>query len=64
MNERLIDDAAMIMAEAILGLIASCIREEEHGDAVGEFYCICKAGIEAYEQQQMRAAYRWKPSRN
>jgi hypothetical protein len=64
MNERLIDDAALMMAHAIFDLIGSCFREDERGDALDEFTLVCKAGIEAYEQQQMRAAYRWKPGRN
>ena len=64
MNERLIDDAALMMSHAIFDLIESCFPEDDRIDAIDEFYLVCKAGIEAYEQQQIRAAYRWKPSRN
>jgi hypothetical protein len=64
MNQRLIHDTAMAMAQAILDLVAPCLREEEQMEAFGEFYIACKAGIEVFCIQQDRMRQRLRPTRN
>jgi hypothetical protein len=64
MNQRLTHDAAMMMAKALLNVVKPCLRYEERLDAVGEFYRICKAGIEAYDIQQTRILSRLDPTNN
>ena len=63
-NERLIHDAAVAMAHALLDKVKSCLREEEWRLALQEFYQICRAGIEAYNIQQDRMRQRMKPLDN
>lgn len=58
-------DAAFAAARALVEIVAPCLREEERRDAFEEFYRVCVAMIEAYEQQMQREAARLcKPSRN
>ncbi len=64
MNDRLIHDAAVAMARAILDIIAPCIRPEERRDALEEFYTVCRSGIEAYEMQIDRMQKRLNPMKN
>jgi len=63
-NKRLVHDAAVMMAKVLLERVGGCIREETHEDAFGEFYVICKAGIEAYCIQEDRLRERLKPGSN
>ncbi len=49
MNDRLCHDTAVAMANALLDVIAPCLREEERLDALQEFYQVCRAGLEAHE---------------
>ena len=37
---------------------------EERLKAIGDFYCVCKAGVEAYEIQLNRMQGRLKPLEN
>jgi hypothetical protein len=64
MNERLMHDAAMAMAQAMLDIVEPCLRYEERLEAIGEFYIACKAGIEAYEIQKARLQSRLNPTNN
>jgi hypothetical protein len=61
---RLIHDAAFAMAKALLDITSPCLREEEQRDAFREFYCVCKAGLEAYEVQTSRMQRRLQPGNN
>jgi hypothetical protein len=63
-NQRLIHDAAMAMAQASLDIVVPCLLEMERSDAINEFYAVCKAGIEAYEIQRNRILMRMNPTRN
>jgi hypothetical protein len=36
------------MACELLAVIANCLREEEHRDALEEFYFVCHEGIGRY----------------
>jgi hypothetical protein len=64
MNQRLLHDAAVAMAQALLDIVKPCLREEERLDAFSEFYIVCKAGVEAYEIQKSRMLTRLNPTRN
>ena len=48
MNQRLIHDVAVAMAEAILDRVSPHLPYADRLTAIGDFYCICKAGVEAY----------------
>jgi hypothetical protein len=52
------------MAKALLEIVQDCIREEEHRDALEEFYRVAHAGLEAFCIQDERMRQRLKPSRN
>jgi hypothetical protein len=64
MNQRLVHDCSVAMAQAILKLLGPAVPEEERRDAFDEFYCVCKAGIEAYEIQLNRMQRRLSPTKN
>ena len=64
MNQRLIHDTAIAMAQALVDLLGPCIREDERRDARDELYCVCKAGLEAFCLHQDRMQQRLKPTRN
>jgi hypothetical protein len=53
-NQRLINQAAFLVAKELLGIIAGCIRPDEHRDVVEEFFRQCKSGLESYETQRNR----------
>jgi hypothetical protein len=58
-------DCAWAGARSLVEIVVPCLREEERRDAFEEFYRVCAAMIEAYEQQMQREAARLcKPSRN
>jgi hypothetical protein len=63
-NQRLVHDAAVAMAHALLDLVVPLLREEEKLTAFNEFYVVCKAGIDAYELQVDRMHKRLNPTRN
>jgi hypothetical protein len=63
-NERLVNDTVIAMAETLLDLISPSLREEEWRLAFDEFYVVCKAGIEAYCIQQDRLRERLNPMGN
>jgi len=48
MDEELRHDVAIQMACELLAVIANCRREEEHRDALEEFYFVCREGIGRY----------------
>ena len=52
------------MAQALLDQMTPFLRYEERLEAIGKFYCICKAGVEAYEIQSNRMRRRLKPLEN
>ena len=60
-QQRLIHDAAWTTALAILDCIRTCLREEEHRDALEEFYGIIKAGLTQYEERVDRQRQRVHP---
>ena len=62
MNQRLIHDAAFTLATDLAAMLN--IRDEEVADAVHEFYPVCKAGIERYEEQANRMQQRLHPLPN
>ena len=64
MNQRLIHDAAFVMAEAIMRTVEDCLYESEHRVAFEEFYQICKRQLEEYETLTNRMQQRLRPSRN
>ena len=64
MNQRLIHDASAAMTQALLDLMQPHLPYEMRLKAVGEFFCICKSGIEAYEIQLNRMQHRLKPLEN
>lgn len=64
MSQRLIHDAAFLMAERILRTVKDCLYESDHGVAFEEFYQICKGQLEKYETQAERMQQRLRPSRN
>ena len=63
-HERLINDTAMAIAQAMLDLVGPCIREETHSDAFAEFFTVAKAGLEAFCIQQDRMRQRLSPTKN
>ena len=63
-NQSLIHDASVVMAQALLDQMTPFLRYEERLEAIGKFYCICKAGVEAYEIQSNRMRRRLKPLEN
>jgi hypothetical protein len=64
MNERLVHDMAMLMAEELVKIVRPCLRPEEVRDAVSEFYAVCRGGIETYEIQRARMLPRLNPTKN
>jgi hypothetical protein len=64
MNQRLVNQMALEMAQAILNIVSPCLRPEEHKGAFGEFAEVCRAGIEAYEIQMSRMRQRLLHSDN
>ena len=52
------------MSQAILDIMQSHLPYEERLKAVGEFYCVCKAGIESYEIMNKRMMTRLEPLNN
>ncbi len=64
MNQRLIHDAAFLMAERILRAVKDCLNESEHWVAFEEFYQICKRQLEEYETLANRMQQRLRPGRN
>ncbi len=64
MNQRLMHDCALMMAEHLVELVSPCLREEEKLDARDEFYAVCRAGLEAYEAQAGRLHKRLHPTDN
>ena len=54
MDEALQHDAAVSMARALVEIISPCLRQEEQGEALREFYSVVRAGLEAYEAQLRR----------
>jgi hypothetical protein len=64
MNQGLMHDTALAMAQAILDLVKPCLREEERLEAFSEFYIACKAGLEAFCIQQDRMRQRFSPNNN
>jgi hypothetical protein len=64
MNDRLIHDASIAMARAILDRISPCLRDEEKLEALRESYLVCKAGIEAFCIHQERMLARLNPTKN
>ena len=44
MNQRKIHDASVAMAQALLDLMQPHLPYEERLKAIGDFYCVCKAG--------------------
>lgn len=48
MDKKLMHDASVAMAHAILDLVSPCLREEEKLEALSNFYIVCQAGIESY----------------
>jgi hypothetical protein len=63
-RHRLIHDAAVAMATALIELFGNCLRDEEKQDAYWEAYHVCKNGIEAYLIQKHREEARLNPCRN
>lgn len=64
MNQRKIHDVSVAMAQALLDLMQPHLPYVERLKAIGDFYCVCKAGIEAYEIQLNRMRHRLKPLEN
>ena len=61
MNQRVINQAAFLMAKDLLQTIQTCLRPEEHRDAFQEFFTICKNGLEAHQVQTERMEKRLRP---
>jgi len=51
MDDELRHNAAVEMAAKLLDIIASCLREEEHRDALEEFYFVCHEGLGRYSAE-------------
>ena len=64
MNTRLIHDASAAMTQALIDMMQPHLPYEMRLKAVGEFYCICKSGLEAYCLQEDRMRQRLKPLEN
>ena len=64
MNQRLIHDTVFAMAQALVDRLGACTREDERQDAKDEFYCVCKAGLEAFCLHQDRLRRRLRPTQN
>ena len=64
MNQRLLHDAAVAMSQALLDLMRPHLPYEERLKAIGEFYCVCKAGIESYAIMNDRMVTRLNPTKN
>jgi hypothetical protein len=64
MNQRLINETALLLAKELLGIIKGCIRPDEHRDVFEEFFQQCKSGLESYEIQRDRMQKRLRPSLN
>jgi hypothetical protein len=63
-NNRIIDDAARLMAGRMVQTVMHLLREEELKDAFEEFFVICRAGIEAFEIENKRMLIRMHPTNN
>jgi hypothetical protein len=63
MNQRLIHDAAFILARELASRL-NLAREEQVEEAVEEFYLICRAALEGYEIQANRMQQRLRPCSN
>ena len=48
MDEELRHDVAVKWPATYSAVIANCLREEEHRDALEEFYFVCREGIGRY----------------
>jgi hypothetical protein len=64
MNQRLCHDCSVAMSWHLLELLGNLIDECDKQAAWEEFYCICKGGLEAYEEMGQRQAQRLNPSKN
>ena len=63
-NLRLKNDTAMAMAKHLLEIVQNAIHPSEHQDAFGEFFNVCLAGLETYEQLMDQLDKRLNPSQN
>jgi dsDNA-binding SOS-regulon protein len=63
-SQSLITDHAMALAQAILDIVAPCLREEEHREAFGMFFDAAKEVLLRYEEKAQRMYRRVKPSAN
>ena len=64
MNQELAHDVAAMMTRSILDLMQPHLPYEERLKAIGDFYCVCKAGIESYEIMKERMLQRMEPLKN
>ena len=60
-NQRLKDEAAAMMAQAIFEVVESCIEPCCHARSLEEFLRIAKAGLDSYEVMRLRMQHRLKP---
>jgi len=63
-NQRLINEAAFLMARRSVALLVNVLNEDQYRQAVEGFFVICKAEIEAYFIRQNRMESRLRPGKN
>ena len=63
MNERVINEAAFLMAGRCAALLVSVLDEDRYRQAVEGFFVICRAEIEAYCIRQNRMQSRLRPGK-
>jgi hypothetical protein len=63
-SQSLINHHAMALAQAILAIVAPCLRPEEHRDAFELFFEEAKRTLLGYEEQAERMQRRISPSAN
>jgi len=62
MNQRLINDVALMMAEHLMKMIM--VPEDMRKEVFKDFYDVCRFGLDAYELQIDRMQQRLRPCKN
>ena len=60
MHQRLMNELVLSLARRALGVIAPCLRDEEHNDAFREFFEAFKEELLRYEEKRERMQTRLK----
>lgn len=64
MNQRLVNEVAVLAAKAALGVVHSALHPCVHRDALEEFHRIINAAIETYAMKVESMERRLEPSKN